>query len=166
VLGSDYSGLDCSIARALEAVGERWTLLIVRELLRRPRRFTDLERTLPISKNVLAARLDKLVRIGVVEKVAVDPARDWNTYRLTSKGLDLFPVVSALMAWGDAWDAPDGPPAVLEHSCGHPAGHLLVCSSCAEQVDTTNVRTVAGPGYHRSEAAGTAAPAASEIPPN
>lgn len=149
VLQSDYDGLDCSVARALEAVGERWTLLVVRELLLRPRRFTDLERTLPISKNVLAARLNKLAQIGVVEKVVVDATRDWNSYQLTRKGLDLFPVVSALMAWGDAWEAPHGPPAVMEHSCGHPAGHVLVCASCAAGIDATVVRTIAGPGYRR-----------------
>jgi DNA-binding HxlR family transcriptional regulator len=147
MLGSEYKTQDCSIARALEVVGERWTLLIVRELLARPRRFVDLHDKLGISKNVLTARLDKLVESGVVDKQPYEASRDWNTYVLTAKGLALFPVVHALMAWGDAFMAPSGAPAVFVHSCGHAAGHRVVCESCGESVDVSSVRLTAGPGY-------------------
>ena len=147
VLGADYPSLNCSIARALEAVGERWTLLLVRELLRGPRRFSQLEGALPLSKNILATRLEKLVMVGVAEKVPVDESRDWNSYRLTPKGLDLFPVVNALMAWGDTWEAPAGPPAVFEHDCGGPAGHCLVCATCGGSLTAATIRVTAGPGY-------------------
>lgn len=148
MLGSDYASQNCSIARALEAVGERWTLLIVRELLRKPRRFVDLERSLAISKNVLTSRLEKLVQWGIAEKVPYQESRDWNTYQLTDKGLDLFPVIAALMTWGDSYEAPDGAPAVFEHTtCGHPTGHKVVCEFCNEVVDARSIRTVAGPGY-------------------
>ena len=109
MLGSTYEGQNCSIARALESVGERWTLLIVRELLRGPQRFSDLAAALDISKNVLAARLDKLVDLKIVAKSQYEAARDWNEYSLTRKGYDLFPVVNALMAWGDRYEAPDRP---------------------------------------------------------
>jgi len=152
VLTSDYSGQNCSIARALEAVGERWTLLIIRELMLRPRRFAGLQRTLGIAKNVLATRLDKLVQSGIVEKVPYTAARDWNEYRLTSKGRDLFPVISALIAWGDAYDAPNGPPVVFEHTCGHPAGHQLVCRHCGHDVDADNIHAIAGPGLTANSA--------------
>ena len=93
---------NCSIARSLESVGERWTLLIVRELLRRPHRFAELERKLGIAKNVLTIRLGKLVELGIVEKVAYTEARDWNDYRLSRKGKDLFPVI--IKALDDAGD--------------------------------------------------------------
>jgi DNA-binding HxlR family transcriptional regulator len=146
MLKSDYEGQNCSIARALEAVGERWTLLIVRELLRRPHRFAELEDKLAIAKNVLAARLTKLVDLGVAEKVPYTDARDWNDYRLTRKGKDLFPVISALMAWGDRYEAPNGPPVIFEHECGHPVGHKLVCAHCGTGVSLRALHVVAGPG--------------------
>lgn len=141
MLRSDYDGQTCSVARALETVGERWTLLIVRELLRRPRRFSDLERLLGIAKNVLAKRLDKLAELDVIEK-----APGTSAYRLTAKGQDLLPVVQALMAWGDRYDAPHGPPAVIEHVCGHAAGHKVVCEHCGEVVAASDIRVTAGPG--------------------
>jgi DNA-binding HxlR family transcriptional regulator len=147
VLNSDYPGQICSIARALEVVGERWTLLVVRELLRRPRRFSDLERALGISKNVLTARLGRLVAEGIVVTEPSAARRDWHVYRLTSKGTDLFPVIASLMAWGDAHAAPHGAPAVFEHSCGHPAGFRVVCEACDGPVDAAAVRPVAGPGF-------------------
>ena len=146
MLGSTYEGQTCSIARALEAVGERWTLLIVRELLRGPQRFSDLEAELKISKNVLAARLDKLVDLKIVAKSQYEAARDWSEYSLTRKGYDLFPVVNALMAWGDRYEAPNGPPVVIKHVCGHPAGHMVVCEHCREALNIKSVIEVPGPG--------------------
>ncbi len=146
MLGAEYADQNCSIARALEAVGERWTLLIIRELLLKGRRFSDLERRLAVSKNILGNRLAKLVALGIVEKVSYEMARGWNRYQLTDKGFALFPVIGALMAWGDAYDAPDGPPAIVEHACGHPAGHKIVCETCGEPVDAHTVQVVNGPG--------------------
>lgn len=150
MLKSDYAGQSCSIARALEAVGERWTLLIVRELLRRPRRFSDLERRLGIAKNVLAKRLDKLSELGIVEKTSEPAAGERSHYRLTGKGEDLFPVVQALMAWGDRYEAPNGAPAIFEHDCGHATGHKVVCEHCGEAVAAGNMRATAGPGLRIS----------------
>jgi len=146
MLGSTYEGQTCSIARALEAVGERWTLLIVRDLLRGPQRFSDLEAALKISKNVLAARLDKLVDLKIVAKSQYEAARDWSEYSLTRKGYDLFPVVNALMAWGDRYEAPNGPPVVIRHVCGHSAGHMVVCEHCREALSIKSVIEVPGPG--------------------
>src|SRR5438093_12656201 len=146
MLRSDYNGQNCSIARALEDIGERWTLLIVRDRLRRPHRFAQLERKLGSAKNVLTNRLDKLVEREIVEKVPYTEARDWNNYRLTRKGKDLFPVISALMAWGDKYEAPHGPPVIFEHECGHPTGHKLVCQHCGESVFPRSIRPLPGPG--------------------
>jgi DNA-binding HxlR family transcriptional regulator len=146
MLGNSYEDQNCSIARALESVGERWTLLIVRELLRGPQRFSDLEAALDISKNVLARRLDRLVDLKIVSKSQYEAARDWSEYNLTRKGYDLFPVVNALMAWGDHYEAPNGPPVVLRHACGHPAGHLVVCEHCRESVSLKSVIMVPGRG--------------------
>ncbi len=152
MLGNEYASQNCSIARALEAVGERWTLLIVRELLRKPRRFSELERRLSVSKNILTGRLDKLVQSRIVETTPYGDTREWKTYRLTDKGRDLFPIIHALMAWGDAHEAPHGAPAILQHTCGHPAGHKVVCEACGEAVDAQTVRLVAGPGWDAFEA--------------
>ena len=146
MLRSDYAGQNCSVARALEVVGERWTLLIVRELLYKPRRFSTLERRLPIAKNILANRLEKLVDLEIVEKTRSEAGAAW-AYHLTAKGSDLFPVISALMAWGDAHLAPDGPPVILEHACGHATGHKLVCEGCGEAVNQRTIRSLAGPGW-------------------
>lgn len=146
MLKSDYAGENCSIARALEAVGERWTLLIVRELLRHPSRFGQLEQRLGISKNILTNRLAKLGELGIVTKAPYTESRDWSEYQLTQKGTDLFPAISALMAWGDTYEAPHGPPAIFVHDCGHPAGHKLVCAACGDEVTAHNIRGVAGPG--------------------
>ena len=148
MLYSDYATQNCSVARALEAVGERWTLLIIRELLRGPRRFSQLERDLQVSKNVLASRLEKLIVFGIADKPMGSDERPASRYELTPKGRDLFPVITALMAWGDAYEAPDGPPAVFVHSCGQPAGHHLVCDHCGDTVDVDTITVEAGPGLH------------------
>jgi DNA-binding HxlR family transcriptional regulator len=145
-LNNDYVGQNCSVARSLEAVGERWTLLIVRELLRRPHRFAELERNLGIAKNILTNRLDKLVNLEIIEKVPYADTRDWNDYQLTRKGMHLFPVINALMAWGDRYLAPNGPPIIMEHECGHAAGHKMVCAYCGDDITGRSIHPVAGPG--------------------
>jgi DNA-binding HxlR family transcriptional regulator len=147
MLKSDYAGENCSVARALEVVGERWTLLIVRELLNKAQRFSQLERRLAISKNILASRLEKLVEYGVVHAVAVDDPRDWNIYELTRKGHDLFPVINALMTWGDRYCAPHGPPLILHHSCGGRVHSTSVCKACGDEVDASSLSRKPGPGY-------------------
>src|SRR5881409_104343 len=96
MLGKDYEGQDCSLARALEVVGERWTLLIVRDAFFGVRRFGDFAAQLGIPRAVLTSRLKALVREGVL-------VRENAEYRLTDKGVALWPVVRALMGWGDAF---------------------------------------------------------------
>src|SRR4051812_9531236 len=120
-LGTDYAGQTCSLARTLEIVGERWTLLIVRDLFFGVRRFTDLQRHLDIPRAVLAARLATLVEVGVVEP---DP------YRLTEAGEELWPAVHALMQWGEQHASPGGPRRVFAHAdCGTDLDAAGTCRS-------------------------------------
>lgn len=147
MLKNDYTGQTCSMARALEVIGERWTLLIVRDLLSGPQRFAELQRNLGVAKNILAVRLQKLVDEGIAEKTPYSDARDWNDYRLTRKGKDLFPVLAALTAWGDRYAAPPGgPPLIFEHECGHAVGNKVVCAYCGDDVIPRSIKMVAGPG--------------------
>lgn len=141
MLKNDYAGQDCSVARTLEVVGERWTLLIVRELLiKGGARFAELLQSLGVAKNILSSRLDKLITLGIIEKVQLNQSRDWGEYRLTAKGMDLFPVINAMISWGDRHVSPDGPPLVLQHkNCKKPVGHRLVCECCGEPITVHDV---------------------------
>jgi DNA-binding HxlR family transcriptional regulator len=100
---SRFPARACSLARTLEIVGEWWTLMIVREAFFGTRRFSDFESTLGIAKNVLSHRLAKLVEAGVLERRAVVGRGNPGDYRLTEKGRDLFPIIIAMMQWGDRW---------------------------------------------------------------
>lgn len=101
MLKSDYDGQDCSIARALEIVGERWTLLIVRDAFRGIRRFDDFQENLGISRNVLTERLARLVEEGVLERVRYQERPERFEYVLTPKGRELRVALAALRQWGD-----------------------------------------------------------------
>ena len=146
MLGSGYDCQDCSVARSLELIGERWSLLIIRDLLSGDRRFSELERSLGVAKNILAARLGKLADVGILEK-----AGSPSTYRLTAKGRDLFPVIAALMLWGDAYLAPDGPPVRMKHSCGADYVAAPTCSVCGEALDALSVHGIPGPGVSKHQ---------------
>ena len=105
MLNRTYEGQDCPIARALEIVGERWTLLIVRDVLVGPCRFDQLQASLGIARNVLANRLDRLVEEGILERVPYSKRPPRHEYRLTDKGRELEPALSALRQWGDQFVA-------------------------------------------------------------
>ena len=112
-LGSDYAGQTCSMARALEIVGERWTLLIVRDLLLGVRRFNALQRRLDIPRAMLAARLATLEEHGIVER------NERRELQLTQRGRDLWPAVHALMQWGEQHCTEHGPRRLFLHAeCG------------------------------------------------
>jgi DNA-binding HxlR family transcriptional regulator len=146
VLGRDYESQNCSAARALEVVGERWSLLIVRDIgLACVRRFNDLQRSLGVARNVLAARLDHLVAEGVLERVAADGR--YAEYQLTPKGSELLEVIVALSQWGDRWYAPAGPPVTFHHAvCDGGLQHAVVCTACGSPVTGSSITTRAGPG--------------------
>lgn len=141
MLRRTYDGQVCSIARTLEVVGERWTLLIVRDAFRGVTRFDGFLSCLPIARNVLSDRLNGLVDHGVLERVQYQDRPPRHEYRLTAKGRRLAPVLLALMEWGDHHLAGQaGPPSVAEHlDCGGRVGLRLVCDGCAEQVPAAKV---------------------------
>ena len=143
MLGKTYDAEVCSAARALELVGERWSLLIVRKaLFAGARRFGDF-RSLGIATNVLASRLDGFVAAGIMERAGSDGAE----YALTAQGRELAAVVVALTAWGDRYLAPDGPPVLYTHAgCGGRVAQQLVCETCGEVHDPRELRALPGPG--------------------
>src|SRR5215207_10126911 len=113
--GISFGDMACSVARTLDVVGERWTLLILRDAFNGVRRFEDFQQSLGIARNILTDRLQTLAAQGVLERRRYQEHPERFEYRLTDKGRDLFPVLVALLHWGDAWYAPDGPPRVLLH---------------------------------------------------
>lgn len=143
---------DCSIARTLEVIGDRWSLLILRSSFRGVRRFDGLQRDLGIARNVLTDRLAKLVDHGVLERRLYQQRPDRYEYRLTRRGVDLSPALVALMRWGDQHLCNDnGPPLVLVHeSCGEPLDQRFICWSCDETISPTAIRSTPGPGSLRS----------------
>jgi DNA-binding HxlR family transcriptional regulator len=144
---NELSSENCSLARSLAVVGDRWTLLILRDAFLRVRRFDDFMARLGIARRVLAERLAGLVADGVLEKVAYQERPIRHEYRLTQKGLDLYPVILALVHWGDAHYAGDaGPPVVHRHKpCGHVFRSVLTCSECGEPVEARGVVAESAP---------------------
>jgi len=149
MLGRNYNNQVCSAARALEVVGERWSLLIIRDaMFGGITKFTDFQRHLGIAPNTLATRLDGFVSAGLMELHRYSDQH--HEYVLTEKGRDLQPVIIALSAWGDRWAAPDGPPVVYRHhECGGRLDLQLRCRSCHQSVTSAQVTPQPGPGLHR-----------------
>lgn len=143
-----FSAIACSVARAVDVVGQRWTPLILRDLFAGLARFEDIRRDLGIASNILAARLDELEGHGVVERRQYQSAPPRHEYVLTEKGRDLYPVIATLLAWGDKWQAgADGPPALLVHTeCGCATVAKTVCAECGGELDATTTSATAGPG--------------------
>ena len=147
---------DCSIAATLAVIGDRWTLLILRDLFRGVRRFAALQADLGIARNILSDRLQRLVDHGVVEQVPYQERPVRHEYRLTAKGADLSPALVALMHWGDRWYA-EAPPTVLVHdTCGTPLEQVTRCPACDE--DLTPRRIASRPGPGRATRAADSAP--------
>jgi DNA-binding HxlR family transcriptional regulator len=138
----------CSIARTVSVIGDRWTLLILRDCFLRVRRFDDFEARLSITRHILANRLKKLVTAGVLRKVPYQGRPVRYEYRLTQKGLDLYPVLMGIAHWGDTYMAGKaGRPLLHRHlTCDHQFDPVLTCSECGEAVDPREVRVAAGPG--------------------
>jgi DNA-binding HxlR family transcriptional regulator len=138
---SELADQHCSVARSLSVVGDRWTPLILRQCFLGTRRFGDFLTALEISRPLLKERLDKLVEEGVLKRHPYQKRPTRSEYRLTEKGLDLFPVITALLAWGDRWMADaDGPPLVLTHRpCGRKMVPRQVCPHCGDPIDPHDV---------------------------
>jgi DNA-binding HxlR family transcriptional regulator len=138
----------CSVARTIAVIGDRWTLLILRDCFLRVRRFDRFEERLGITRHVLADRLKKLVAHGVLKKVAYQQTPVRYEYRLTQAGLDMYPVLTCLRHWGDRYAAGRaGPPLLFRHrDCGHMFDPVLTCSGCGEPIDPHAVDVLPGPG--------------------
>ena len=148
MLGKTYDSQVCSIARALEVVGERWSLLILRNAaFAASTRYGEFQRSLGIATNVLQDRLDGFVRSGVMERRSSSGRPELHEYVLTEKGRAFVPVLVALTEWGDRWAAPDGPPILYRHTeCGSPITVEMTCAACGAVPDTTDVMALPGPG--------------------
>jgi DNA-binding HxlR family transcriptional regulator len=148
MLQRDYPDQVCSIARALEVVGERWTLLILRDAVLGMQRFEEFQADLGIATNVLTNRLKRLCDEQVLERVP-DPERPGRPkYVLTAKGAQLGPALIALMKWGDRhYPAPGGPPRLTIHAgCGGSIGPDLLCDGCGEPMRPGEIDLRPGPG--------------------
>jgi DNA-binding HxlR family transcriptional regulator len=143
-----FADLNCSIARPLSFLGERWALLVLRDVFLGSRRFDEIQASLGVASNVLSQRLATLTEEGILERHAYSEHPERFEYRLTEKGRDLQPVLLALLRWGDRYTAgPEGPPLEQVHSeCGHAFHAVPTCSECGGEVDTRNTRVRLGPG--------------------
>jgi DNA-binding HxlR family transcriptional regulator len=137
----------CSISRPLAVLGDRWTFVIVKQAFGGVRRFEDFQESLGISRSRLADRLDRLVEHGVLRREPYKDGRTRQEYRLTEKGIELYPILIAIRDWGDRHMAPDGPPVHYRHTgCGGEAHVQLTCERCGEQLTARDVTPEAGPG--------------------
>ena len=142
-----FAGMHCSVAQCLDVVGEWWSMLVIRDAFLGVTRFDDFQERLGISRNILNQRLTRLVEEGVLEKVEYSHHPPRYDYRLTDKGRDLWPVLTAMRQWGDKYAAPDGPPLRVVHKkCGKVSQAMLTCSVCGESLTARDVRAVSGPG--------------------
>jgi len=141
-----------SIQRTLDVIGDRWTLLILRDVFRGVRRFSQIQHDLGIAKNLLTDRLGALVEAGIVEKVPYQDRPVRHEYRLTEKGRALSPALLALMRWGDAWCGSEGAPTELVHDdCGTRLELQPWCTSCNTPVSPTQISSRPGPGRDTHE---------------
>ncbi|MCW2784269.1 MAG: HxlR family transcriptional regulator [Marmoricola sp.] len=134
---------ECSIARTLDVVGEKWSLLAVRELMLGSGRFEEIVRRTGAPRDILTTRLRKLEQHGLVERVQYQTRPDRYEYRLTEDGWSLGEIVTMLRDWGDEHLAgPEGPPVLFRHSCGEIYRPVLTCEACGEQADVKDLTLV------------------------
>jgi DNA-binding HxlR family transcriptional regulator len=141
----------CSVARTIAVIGDRWSLLILRECFLRKRRFEAFQSSLGITRHLLAARLKKLVQFGVLRRIPYQESPKRYEYILTQKGLDLYPIMMSIVHWGNIHmvDA-RGRPFLHEHKkCGKLFDPVMVCSECGEPIEAKGVHVHPGPGARR-----------------
>ena len=149
MLRRDYPALDdCSVAKALEVIGERWSLLIVRAVMHGNRRFGEIQESLGIARNVLSARLQRLIDEDILERRAYQESPQRYEYFLTQKGLDLWPALIALLHWGERYSPdPAGPRRLIVHKeCGGAVSERGICESCGHLLHARDAKQVPGPG--------------------
>ena len=144
MLRHDYEGQECAIAATLEVVGERWTLLILRDILHGNRRFDQLQESLGLARNVLSNRLGRLADEGIIERRPYQERPERFEYFLTEKGLDLWPVLVAMLGWGDkhVYGENGGPVVMIHKECGGRINDRRICESCGEWLEVRDARAV------------------------
>jgi DNA-binding HxlR family transcriptional regulator len=155
VLQRDYPDQVCSIARSLEVIGERWTLLILRDAVLGAERFEEFQESLGIASNVLSNRLKLLCDQGVLERLSDQKRPGRPRYALTDKGRDLAPALIVLMKWGDRhYPTSGGPPRLTLHAgCGGNVGADFRCERCGQHAGGGEIELPPGPGAPRAERA-------------
>jgi DNA-binding HxlR family transcriptional regulator len=151
------SGWPCSVARAVAVFGDAWTLMILRDCMHGVTRFDEFQKSLEIARNTLSDRLSGLVDAGVLTKQFYQDNPPRYEYLLTEMGRDLFPVISAMLAWGDKWlDEGEGAPVRLYHeTCRHDVVPQVVCGHCSKPLDAAEVQFCVGPGFPETVECGT-----------
>jgi DNA-binding HxlR family transcriptional regulator len=146
----------CSVARTVAVIGDRWTLLVLRECFLRTRRFEAFQTTLGITRHLLAGRLKKLVRFGVLRRIPYQESPRRHEYILTQKGLDLYPVIMSMVNWGNVHMVDSrGRPLLHQHrGCGKMFDPVMVCSGCGEPLNAKEVHVHPGPGARSKRAIG------------
>ena len=150
----DYDVDNCSIGAAVGIIGEKWTFLVLREAFNGVRRFADMQRRTQAPRQILSDRLARLVREDLLRRVPYqeEGQRSRHEYRLTEKGRDLYPIIVALMHWGDQHAAtPAGPPVILTHrDCGEPVRLQLICDHGHALASAREVTPIPGPAARKS----------------
>jgi DNA-binding HxlR family transcriptional regulator len=146
-----FAEMHCSLARSLDVVGDWWSPLILRDISLGLTRFDELVADLGISRGLLSSRLNGLIEGGVIKRSEYQQHPIRHDYRLTEAGHDLVPVLLALMAWGDRWHAPDGPPIVATHERCSSTTLSIVCAECDQPITYQNMRYRAGPGGRKAK---------------
>jgi DNA-binding HxlR family transcriptional regulator len=151
MLGRTYEGQVCSVARSLEVIGERWTILILRDVFFGIHRFDELHRGLGVARNILQARLELLCDEGILERRPYQEGRF--EYHLTKKGRELWPTLTSLMKWGDRYYAPNGRARLIKHrDCGGEIDERLNCARCGRRLKLQDLYWEWGPGAKRAKA--------------
>ncbi|WP_035284906.1 winged helix-turn-helix transcriptional regulator [Actinokineospora spheciospongiae] len=152
---TSFARWPCSVARAMDLLGDQWTLLVLRQAYLGTRRFDRFQGELGIARNTLTERLERLTRAGVLERVRYQERPTRYEYALTEMGRDFFPALAAIMRWGDRWlDGGSGAPMVLRHrGCGQEAHAAVRCSECDERLALGEVTVEPGPGMAPERAA-------------
>jgi DNA-binding HxlR family transcriptional regulator len=147
----EIQDIPCSIAKSLAVIGDRWTLLIIRDCFLGTKRFDDFQKQIGVTRHVLSDRLNKLVEAQVLQKIEYQNKPTRYEYRLTQMGIDIFPIIISLAQWSNKWIlAEDEVPIVYKHlKCDTITHAVMGCSNCGEELNPRDILPVFGPGLEK-----------------